>query len=281
VSNLRIVILSEPDPVAAAVSDLWGTPPASGAFVDGVPVRVVRPKVWALRRPVPHIHDDGLDDRVSAAVGPEVPMFLFPSVHRSESGRPCLTVHPLGNLGPDAEVGGRPRTVNPTAPRAMADALRRFHEAGDRHGLVATYEATHHGPVLRSPAFFLEIGADEEQWRRPELVRAVADTLLELDEDPTDRVAIGVGGGHYAPRFTDLALRRRWAFGHLIPSYALPRMTAETARAVRSAVPGSDGAVFARASDVDAAVSSEFGPRLRESDAPRREEGGGDGRGPA
>src|SRR3989454_1535080 len=34
-------------------------------------------------------------------------------------------------------------------------------------------------------------------------------------------IAIGLGGGHYVPRHTDLALLRRIAFGHLIAAYAL------------------------------------------------------------
>jgi D-aminoacyl-tRNA deacylase len=34
-------------------------------------------------------------------------------------------------------------------------------------------------------------------------------------------VAIGIGGGHYAPRITDVALEKNVAFGHMVPTYAL------------------------------------------------------------
>jgi D-aminoacyl-tRNA deacylase len=34
-------------------------------------------------------------------------------------------------------------------------------------------------------------------------------------------VIIGVGGGHYAPRFTDLALERKVSVGHMAANYAL------------------------------------------------------------
>src|SRR5438876_12214133 len=36
-------------------------------------------------------------------------------------------------------------------------------------------------------------------------------------------IAIGLGGGHYVPRHTDVALRRRIAFGHLLATYALAK----------------------------------------------------------
>jgi D-aminoacyl-tRNA deacylase len=32
-------------------------------------------------------------------------------------------------------------------------------------------------------------------------------------------VLLGIGGGHYAPRFTDIALEKKAAFGHMIPTY--------------------------------------------------------------
>jgi len=34
-------------------------------------------------------------------------------------------------------------------------------------------------------------------------------------------VVVGVGGGHYAPRFTELALSREVRFGHMLPAYAM------------------------------------------------------------
>ena len=34
-------------------------------------------------------------------------------------------------------------------------------------------------------------------------------------------VILGIGGGHYAPRFTDVALEKNVAFGHMIPKYQI------------------------------------------------------------
>jgi D-aminoacyl-tRNA deacylase len=45
-------------------------------------------------------------------------------------------------------------------------------------------------------------------------------THLYEKEYPDDSpVLVGIGGGHYAPRFTDVAFQRNIAFGHMIPSY--------------------------------------------------------------
>ena len=56
------------------------------------------------------------------------------------------------------------------------------------------------------------------------LGRAIARTLLSdefLNPKKDIPIAIGVGGGHYAPRFTDRAMRGKFAFGHMIPDYIL------------------------------------------------------------
>src|SRR5579859_7304531 len=96
-----LLVLSEEDPVAAAVAERWGTHESTGRFVDGVPIRAVRPDVWSLKRAGRHIHDDRLDARLPSDVLPPSAALVFPSIHRSESGLPCFTVHPLGNFGPE------------------------------------------------------------------------------------------------------------------------------------------------------------------------------------
>ena len=44
-----LLVVSEEDPVAPLVAELWGTPPASGVHVDGVPVRTLSAGVEVLR----------------------------------------------------------------------------------------------------------------------------------------------------------------------------------------------------------------------------------------
>jgi D-aminoacyl-tRNA deacylase len=266
-----LVVLSDVDPVAAAVAAIWGAPESTGISAEGTPIRRLSDHAWSLRRAGPHIRDEHLERVLPAELVAAGTTLVFPSVHRSAQNIRCLTVHPLGNLGGTAEVGGRPRTVSPTDPRRMTGALRRLAEARDRVGLPASFEATHHGPELSLPAFFVEIGFGEADGPPGEAVRLLAEVIPDLEPDPADRVALAVGGGHYAPHFTDLALKRRWAFGHIVSKHGLEGLDAATARAAWTATPGAEGIVFSRAEDARHPVWEGLGSRLREQDAPARE----------
>lgn len=266
-----VVVVSTADPVAAVVAERWGTPPATDYHVDGTPIRRLSPRVGLLKRSVLHIRDDALGEAVRAEAGRERPTLVFPSIHRSQRGVPSLTVHPLGNPGPTAEVGGRPRTLVPTDPLLMAAALRSLGEGAPNIGVPATYEATHHGPAIELPAFFVEIGYDLPNAPPPEAVGLLAQVLPSLSRDPTDRVALGVGGGHYVPHFTELALRRRWAFGHLLSRHTLPDLVRSVAEAAVAATPGAEGIIYARAEDARHPALEGVAARLNEKAAPLRE----------
>jgi D-tyrosyl-tRNA(Tyr) deacylase len=268
-----VVVVSGEDPLAALIAEQWGTPPSVGEFVEGSPLRQLAPDVELLRRPGLHIFDAGLGAALPARLR-SVPL-VFPSRHRSESGIACLTVHPLGNLGPTAEVGGEPGRLTPTAARLMTDALRAAVEPAQAVAVPATFEATHHGPLLHQPAFFVEIADALSETDRRRVAGPLADALKGLTEDATDRVAIGVGGGHYAPHFTEVAVRRRWAFGHIVPRHALEDLTPDVQRQLREGLPAPEGALFQRASDADRPEWKDWGPRLRDADAPPRPTGEG------
>ncbi len=269
-----LVVLSATDPVAALVGERWGTPTATGATVEGAAVRQLADGVLVLRRPGPHIHDERLDLALPPELLREAPTLVFPSIHRSEQNVACLTVHPLGNPGPRAEVGGRPRTLVPTDPLRMTAALRALGPRAASEGLPATFEATHHGPELNLPAFFVEIGYGSGAAPPPGSVRILAEEIPRIAPAADDRVAIAVGGGHYAPHFTDLALRRRWSFGHIVSRHALAEIEAPAARSAYEGTPGAEGIVYARAEDVDHPALRGLGPRRRDGDAPPRADRG-------
>lgn len=265
-----LIVASGVDPVARSLAERWGTPPATGLSVDGVPIRRFPGGPFLLRRPGIHIHDERLDLRLPAELSSHGVTLVFPSIHRSSQNVRSLTVHPLGNTGPSAEVGGRPRTVVPTNPSLMTGVLRRLAEEGGRIGSTATFEATHHGPELGVPAFFVEIGFGELEGPPDDEVEVLAKILPNLAAEPSRHIALGIGGGHYVPHLTDLALRREWSFGHLLSRHALEQIDATTARAVWDATPGAQGILFARAADQALAALSGLGPRLKEGDAPAR-----------
>src|SRR5256885_2376126 len=107
-----------------------------------------------------------------------------------------------------------------SSARWMTAALRGLHKRADRTAYEVTFEATHHGPYLATPTFFIEQGSTAAQWNDRAASRVIAETLLDLELFDAP-IAIGLGGGHYVPRHTDLALRRRIAFGHMLATYAL------------------------------------------------------------
>jgi len=271
VSSDVLVILSDEDPVATAVASDWGTLPATEFHVDGAPIRTLTEGFQVLRRPGFHIHDDDLDARLPRTLRERGLTLVFPSIHRSERNVPSLTVHPLGNPGPEAQLGGRPRTLVPTDPLRMASALRMLDEGAEAIGLTATYESTHHGPSLRLPAFFLEIGYADLPGPPAQAVRVLREAIPHIASEPGDRIAMGVGGGHYVPHFTDLTLSRRWAFGHLISRHSLESIDRGTAERAYGLSTGAEGVVYARAQDADHPALKGLAPRLRDQDAPSRD----------
>src|SRR5256886_14737638 len=201
---------------------------------------------WRLRDmvlvtiPELHLDRDHLDRDLESTFNERVDLVVYLSKHRSESSRPSLTVHPIGNPGP-AEFGGQPETLVPSAPRWMTAALRGLGKEAKGLPYNVAFEATHHGPYLTTPTFYIEQGSTETEWADLAASRAIARVLLALE--PVDApIAIGLGGGHYMPRHTDLALERRIAFGHLLAAYALE---GASGRAIDQAVERTEGATMA------------------------------------
>ncbi len=156
------------------------------------------------------------------ALGFEVAYFL--STHRSAKGIPALTVHSEGNWGKLADLGGEPRELSFAAPVEMLQMLRGItHIKVD--GLEKTYEATHHGPLLKTPSMFVELGGNSETIADKKIAAmlgdAVYNTLEEQKDDEYSKVAIGIGNTHYPSKFTKLALEKSYAFSHIMSKYAV------------------------------------------------------------
>lgn len=168
-----------------------------------------------------HLYAEDLDRELVEAGLPEPELLIFLSRHSAASGKPTLTVHPVGNYQ-KAQYGGQPGTLSLSAPQWMTGALCELSQqtayVGLEHGV--SYEVTHHGPFLQTPSFFIEIGSDETQWPRKGPANAIALSLLKA-EAAQGPVLVGVGGGHYAPRHTDVALEFKASIGHMVPAYAL------------------------------------------------------------
>jgi D-aminoacyl-tRNA deacylase len=164
-----------------------------------------------------HIHADYLMQEYPSD------LYIFLSKHESKSKKPCLTAHAPGNFW-DAQLGGKPFEVCIAPAINMANYLKTLKEniRSSEYNLDICYEVTHHGPTFMAPAMFVEIGSSEEYWLDEDLARIVVKSLINsFDRNEEYKVAIGVGDGHYAPKFTDLLFEKNFAFGHIIPNYLL------------------------------------------------------------
>ncbi len=189
---------------------------------------------------------DDLDKRYSKAAGVDILEVIFLSRHFAASGIPSLTLHvigvpgesPVGNI---AEFGGiKGQVVLPN--QRFAAWFRRMCQAGTEHGLIPefdmTIETTHHGPSLSAPTMFVEIGSSESHWDRRDAAEAWADVIsdglgldgsgglgnwhnLSSEEKSAAKIMLGLGGGHYAPRHTDVLRKTNCWAGHQLAGYSL------------------------------------------------------------
>jgi D-aminoacyl-tRNA deacylase len=219
------------------------------------------------------LHADWLDQKWLAAY-PEhkIQELIFLSRHAAVSGRPSLTIHPIGNPGQpfaaDEQVraahGGVPGRCVPPSPR-MASLFRQLYKAVQDTGLAeafeVTLEATHHGPWLAHPSMFVEIGSKEEDWGREDGACVWAEVLdqnlgLSASEGSNSSnsssnssssstrsstssklVVVGVGGGHYTPKMNDLLRHRQDVLlGHVLASYCFNGPAEDWQRGVEEAI---------------------------------------------
>mgnify|MGYP001601777013 CR=1 FL=1 len=162
---------------------------------------------------------ENIDTRINADI------FIFATTHRAASGKPSLTVHAIGNWD-TADLGGQKKKLVPAPASLMKDlflALKRRHK-GD-----VTIEATHHGPFLKKPVCFIEIGSSEKEWNDKRLGRIIAETLAHVvgKEKKYKTIAL-LGGGHYSPEANKILERTEYAIGHICPKYKLAALDENT-----------------------------------------------------
>jgi D-aminoacyl-tRNA deacylase len=174
------------------------------------------------------IFHNHLDQEINTHLHLTPTQVIVLSRHRSQKATPSLTVHPVGNFG-EADLGGLPQKLVPSSPRMMTHLLRliKHHHSHTSLPHHVCFEVTHHGPYLETPTVFVEIGSTETEWKKPGPAKIITLSLLDLLQTyPSEQafpkdipVLVGIGGGHYTPRFTDVIFERNAAFGHMIPKY--------------------------------------------------------------
>jgi len=177
----------------------------------------------------------------------EPDLLVFVSRHSGKTG-PLLTAHHTGNVGP-ADHGGAANAFARACPNAHARVLEAL-VAHAPDGYEVGMECTHHGPTaVGVPSMFVEVGSDREAWADPEAARAVARAVLDLRGVPADREPertgrggeasgadrrhlLGVGGGHYVPRFERVVRETDWAVGHVAADWGLDTLAEDEYRPV-------------------------------------------------
>jgi len=168
-----------------------------------------------------------LDIEAAAEAFDEPDLLVFASKHAGETDE-LLTAHHTGNFGV-AEFGGEDgqfARACPGAHKVVVSALQRHAPPEYEVGM----ECTHHGPTeVGVPSMFVEVGSGEPQWEDPDAAEAAARAILDLADEPADkprengtrRHLLGVGGGHYAPRFERVVRETDWAVGHIAANWSL------------------------------------------------------------
>lgn len=155
----------------------------------------------------------------------KIDLIIAASQHKSKSKMPTLCVHSPGNFN-EAKYGGKERELSIAPALEIRKAVIEFKRQQERRKLNydVTLEATHHGPTLNFPIMFVEVGSSEEQWNDLNACEAAAGVINKLfSKDNINenkiKVAIGIGGNHYASKFTKILFNENIAFGHIMPKY--------------------------------------------------------------
>ena len=158
----------------------------------------------------------------------ESDFFIFISKHKSQSGIPTLSLHSIGNWN-ENKLGGKKGKLVLTSAIILRKTFLVLNEIGKNSGYEIVYEATHHGPYLEKPSFFIEIGSTSKEWSDKNAGNIIATTLLKSIsiKDEEVQVAIGIGGLHTCPEFNKVVLRNKIAISHICPKYILPQISKE------------------------------------------------------
>jgi len=104
------------------------------------------------------IQHENIDKEIKNQLNIKPKLAIFISRHTSKTGKPSLTVHPIGNYK-EAQFGGKSKTLVQSSPKMMTHLLRLI-----KKNLQVTtlnyqvcFEVTHHGPYLEIPTLFAEV----------------------------------------------------------------------------------------------------------------------------
>ncbi len=167
------------------------------------------------------IRCENIDEKLDADI------IVFASKHKAKSEIPSLTVHSTGNFN-EAQYGGREKTLNIAAEEHIKHCFQLLSQNAPE-GFEVIQEATHHGPSVQKPSFFIELGSNEQGWKNKQGAKAVAFAIITCFSAPikATQTAIAIGGPHHAPRFQKIMLEPNISISHVCPKHALEYLDEE------------------------------------------------------
>ncbi len=216
----RLLVCSEPDLPSANMKEcLLSFHDWEDLGSDGPNTYIGYGDTVMVTIPDMHIRHEDLD-KEAERFGIKVDEVVVMSKHSAKSGKPALTVHPIGNYH-ENEFGGRPEALVKANPALMTSALRLIVSTNDMADMQTCFEVSHHGPWMEKPTFYIEVGSEQTHWENKHAAEILAHVIEQMEPQSDYPVAVGVGGGHYAPRFTEVALKFKVNFGHMLPNYQM------------------------------------------------------------
>ena len=198
-----IIVISRKDPAGMNISK----------FISEVPIHYVDTEI---------INAEKIDEKL------EADFIIFASKHQGKKNK-MLSLHAPGNWK-QADFGGKKGKVCLTSGTILKIFFQELNE--NKEDWQATLEVTHHGPLIKKPCLFIEIGGTKKDWTNKQAGKAIATTIENAIKDIKRKVsqenpwlsgtAIGIGGPHYCPNFNKIQLNSKYAISHIIPQYAFP-----------------------------------------------------------
>ncbi|MBU0667017.1 MAG: D-aminoacyl-tRNA deacylase [Nanoarchaeota archaeon] len=178
-------------------------------------IRIYSPE----KRSVSH---ENIDEEITAD------LFIFATTHRSKSQIPSLSAHIQGNWA-KAELGGKDKQLCAAPAAYIKEAIKKLEELAQGTHYDVVQECTHHGPYMKKPVFFIEIGSNEKEWQNKDAGEIIAKTIMHVltMKIPVYQTAVGIGGLHTMTSFKKIIINSGIAIGHSCPKYMLEYLDKE------------------------------------------------------
>lgn len=162
------------------------------------------------------IFSENIDEQIDADI------FIFATKHESKSKIPTLSIHAPGNFG-EADYGGLKNTLCLAPGKFLKEMFIILNKISLLPDFDVVMECTHHGPYLKKPCLFIEIGSSISEWKNESAGEIIAKTIVEAitKEIPECETALGIGGLHTCSNFLKVQLHSKYALTHICPKYML------------------------------------------------------------